>query len=271
MKRLLLSLLFLFLIVVSSSARMTPIICGGQIAEEVATVYCASCPDNTNGGEYLCEVWDSSADGVCAWSISETNCSIDTATSPATALGCTNIQSDYVFDFTKSVATAGNCYTTKDHGSNITSGKIYLQLYVQVVSEDLSDGEEQLIYQLATNSNGTSQWNVRFFQNSGSVYLGASWHSGASWYSSTSSAAISTGQWYGVRVQVDLDASPDTMSWWIDYNNNGTWTAQTGQSGDADRSMRYHLLGVASASKVSHFQVAGLKISNSAMPTSCDR
>jgi hypothetical protein len=93
------------------------------------------------------------------------------------------------------------------------------------------------------------------------------------WQSDVGGTAIATDTWYGVRLEYDESGAPDKVQWWVDYGNNGTWTDEGETTFTADRTIpRYIILATPANMNIRiQYQIAGLKIDGSAMPTTCAR
>lgn len=272
-----LSILFLLVFTLHSDARMSPHLIGGS-TPAAATYYCNSCPDSTNGADVLCEdchLGDS--DGVCDWGISEDGGAtgdINIAATPDNdpALGCTDIGMTYALQVEKTNTTSATlvAYKAIAPGDNT-----YVQFYIKINNEGLGNSEDTNIIIVSTGADSISikLWqtfdgNLRFKL---SCYIDATGDNPAS----VSAYNLATDTWYGLRLYIynPASAGSDSVSWWIDRSNNGTWTEEGGAGSlslDAATDNVYVGIGW-SQTKTIKYQISGLKIDDDAMPSSCAR
>jgi hypothetical protein len=239
-----------------------------------ATYYCNTCPDGSNGADVFCEDCHAGAStGVCEWTKDESGGATGTIVFDATpdnspALGCTGIGMTYAIQALKTNATSGIAYAYKD----FTATDLYIQFYIKIVAEGLADNDTWQILSL------TGEGPIAFFrliQLSGDLRFNLLWYD-TGWVQDNGGTNLALDTWYGVRIYYHNPAgtSGDTIRWWIDYPNNGTWTDEgdNGATGGFTYVATRLLIGsVGSTTKTISYYITGLKVDDDTMPTACGR
>jgi hypothetical protein len=256
--------------------------------------YCGICPDAGMGANKLCEVSDGTRDGMCDFiTVSSGNGVVNLAAAcdDSKALGCKDIDTSYCFRTQHlTCTTADNVYAYKEIDNNGITGDIYIQAYIKIMvapTEDdcitvLKAGHDIEIFGV-TSSPMTPSY-------AGNVYLGIHNHRGTltlstffytdvNHYIPGKSAITTNGSdWIGVRLHIHNDATKekDFVEWWADWDNNGKFD-YVGSSKSINPNLTFlqafqnFYVGQNDIHKKFDFQLTGIKIDTTSMPTGCMR
>lgn len=279
----------------------------------MSSLYCGACPDTGKEGDTLCEVPDGTADGMCGWTATTSGegsatAVLDYACDESETLSCKGISPSYCMRTTQTDCDSqDDTYIWKQFASSDYEGHMYVQFYVKILTTPTKASGGTCV----AMTNGLDIEIVGFTPGSmpssypGNVYISiykdtntaGDWHLGlhyhacsdsgctsSAWYGPTSDSNLkSTAQvttdgsdWLGVRLHVYNGSGNgvDYAEWWIDYSNDGTWTAQTGTgvlTYRFDREFKYIVMGQNELDRQFDIQVTGLKFNKTAMPTACVR
>lgn len=228
--------------------------------------YCDACPDATGGADQLCEMPDGTSDGLCGWTIVETDADVDMASTIPGSFSCTD-HSEYAVKFYKSGTSTSEAkiYKTASGSTFYVQGFFYLTT--------IPASELLYIFTLSDTSNLPSV-RIRVTYEDPTYYVYWGYHEEAGW--TESPVAVSLNTWYAFRLYV-VNSTSDTIQFWIDLNNDGDFedtnehpTADTGKT--LDRATARYMVGTASDVSSSYtYYVTGIKVDDDTMPDVCAR
>lgn len=208
-----------------------------------ATAYCTAqttCTATTPGQcDVLCEDLAGATEclageaSTCrgAWAaVVETGGTVVFNASHSGTLACTD-KGSYAIQVDKTGNAAVNArfnYTAKD--------TVYAQFYMNVVAEGLSDGQNDYLAQIVTDS-GSNRLAVIIGQTAGQVYLKASYYTGSGGVHG-SAYNISTGTWY--RIQLRYTKSTDSNGV-IEFHVDGNEVTNVTDNGATDQVTRFYV------------------------------
>ena len=234
-------------------------------AAAAAIKYCVadSCtPTNTT----KCEGFGAAATN-CTWSAGVQADTSITATligvSIPSGLGCTDTGG-----YAARIVKASGDYGIWESLSSYTAAdNVYVQFYINISAISLGDGEETELFQAWENgyhSPGISLWVHR----TGASYYFIQKAYGAFDYTTT--PTVSTGTWYGIRMNYIKNTSVDLA---IDWNNDGTFTAEQTPAVINDSTFDRAVIRTVTTATAQTFTfyIANLKVSTVAYPLDCTR
>jgi len=271
--------------------------CQFAFCSEVVTTrkkYCNLCPDASMGANELCKVPDSTTDGLCGFiAVASGNGVVNLAAAcdDSEALGCKDVDTSYCFRTQHlACATADNVYAYKEIDGKGITGDIYVQAYIKIMvaptegdcATALATGHDIEIFGI-TSSPMTPSY-------AGNVYLGIHNHDGILTLSTffytdvnhhipgTTAITTNGSDWIGVRLHIHNDATTeeDYVEWWADWDNNGKFD-YIGSSESIHPTLTFtqafqnFYVGQNDIHGKFDFQLAGIKIDTTSMPTGCIR
>ncbi len=282
MKKLLFPLIIIFALLGNSTPSDASILRGlsaGVLGiPATSNFYCNSCPDATAGGDEICEVSDGTADGLCGWTIVETGGATGEVDFNATcddspALGCDDVPMTKCVAITKTNATAGaNHYAYKSIADGTAA---YETVAIKILSESIGNGEGASLFKLGYDTDGSGSVLILLYQTEGGdLRFNMGYHVGGTWLFDLGNTNISSDTWYTLRVKAlnPAGGGSDSVQWWVDYSNSGSFTDEGTTSGlTLDRAIQYATIGEADNAVPISYQIAFVKWDNDTMPAACIR
>jgi hypothetical protein len=169
----------------------------------------------------------------------------------------------------KTNTTTGDLYAYK----GVSGASFYLQFYIKATAEGLADTESVWTVRLVSSTLSLSSVGIQIVQSGANLRFQMLHHIAAGWQTDIGGTNIALDTWYGVRLYVNDGAgATDTVQWWVDYSNDGSWTDEgSATSVELDRAIANAAIGPAGVTYTFAYYITGIKIDDDAMPAGCAR